>query len=136
MLFRIQPVEGRGIRVVATSKITKGTRVHAELPFVTLPSLDDAPNPQALSGLVLQQLRSATRDKQRAFFSLTNIHGNNMPIILGIVQTNALAFGPEGEGDVFLTALERHEKGPRSTSEVGNLNEKNDDIEWQSDSSS
>ncbi|KAK6827455.1 hypothetical protein PG987_010796 [Apiospora arundinis] len=48
------PVEGRGNRVVATSKITKGTRIHAELSFVTLPSLDDAPNPQALSELVLQ----------------------------------------------------------------------------------
>ncbi|KAK7984409.1 hypothetical protein PG989_011811 [Apiospora arundinis] len=103
MLFRIQPVEGRGNGVVATSNITKGARIHAESPFITLPSLDDAPNPQALSELVLQQLRSATRDEQRAFFSLTNIHGNNMPIILGVVQTNALAFGPGGEGGVFLT---------------------------------
>ncbi|KAK8075415.1 hypothetical protein PG997_010078 [Apiospora hydei] len=92
-----------GNGVVAASKITKGTRIHAESPFITLPKLDEAPNAKALNHVVLKQLRSASRDDQRAFFSLGNIHGKTLPIPLGIVQTNALAYGPGGEGGVFLT---------------------------------
>ncbi|KAK7962019.1 uncharacterized protein PG986_002844 [Apiospora aurea] len=101
-LFSIQRVPGKGNGVIAASKITKGTRIHAESPFITLPKLDEAPNAKALNDAVLKQLRSASRGDQRAFFSLGNIHGKTLPIPLGIVQTNALAYGPGGEGGVFL----------------------------------
>lgn len=102
-LFSVQPVEGKGKGVIATAKITKGTRIHAEAPFITLPRVDEATSAKVLNEDVLKQLRSASRDQQRAFFSLTNIHGNTLPIPLGIVQTNALAYGPGGEGGVFIT---------------------------------
>lgn len=103
-LFSIQPVPGKGNGVIATSAIAKGTRIHAESPIITLPTFDEARNAPALNELVLKQLRSLTRDQQRHFFSLRNIHGMSLPIPLGIVETNALAFGPGGEGGVFLTA--------------------------------
>ncbi|KAK8122954.1 hypothetical protein PG984_011624 [Apiospora sp. TS-2023a] len=102
-LFSVQPVAGKGNGVVATAKITKGTRILAESPFITLPRVDDAPSAKSLNDDVLKQLRSVSRDQQRAFFSLTNIHGKHLPIPLGIVQTNALAYGPGSEGGVFLT---------------------------------
>lgn len=102
-LFSVQPVAGKGNGVISTAKITKGTRIHAEAPFINLPRVDEAPSARILNQNVLRQLRSASRDQQRAFFSLSNMHGNTLPIPLGVVQTNALAYGPGGEGGVFLT---------------------------------
>ncbi|KAK8008300.1 hypothetical protein PG991_010851 [Apiospora marii] len=101
-LFSVQPVEGKGNGVVATAKITKGTRILAESPFITLPRVN-GDSVEVLNEDVLKQLRNASRDQQRAFFSLTNIHGKTLPIPLGIIQTNALAYGPKGEGGLFIT---------------------------------
>jgi len=59
---------------VATSKILKGTRILPESPVFKVPGL--ATNAQLVESLIIEKLKSLSKDKQRAIFSLHNAHAS------------------------------------------------------------
>jgi hypothetical protein len=71
-------------------EIAKGTRILSEAPIFKGPQGNDI---TALERLVAAEVERLRADQCRAFFDLTNIHGNACSQPLGIARTNALPLG-------------------------------------------
>ena len=66
-LYTIKPITGKGLSFIATSKISKGTRILLEVPlFKTPDSTEDIGSAEII---VLREVKSLTKDQQRAFFA-------------------------------------------------------------------
>lgn len=101
-LYTIKPVKGKGLGFVATSKISKGTRILLEIPlFKTSGFTEDIGSAEII---VLREVKSLTKDQQRAFLALQNVQGRKCTPILGIVITNMLPLGSSNSGGLFLEA--------------------------------
>ncbi|RDW68634.1 hypothetical protein BP5796_09291 [Coleophoma crateriformis] len=101
-LYTIKPITGKGLGFVATSKISKGTRILLEVPLFKMPgSAEDIGSAEIT---VLREVRSLTKDQQRAFFGLQNSKGRKYNPVLGIVITNMLPLGESNDGGLFLEA--------------------------------
>jgi hypothetical protein len=102
-LYTIQPIHGKGTGWIATSKLTRGTRILSEPPLFKVPR--DTNDFQLAERIVVKGLKTLNKDQQRAFFSLHNAHQDNDSSFLGIARTNALPLGPNAtEGGLFLEA--------------------------------
>ena len=102
-LYAIEPILGKGQGLIATSKILKGTRILSEPPIFKVPR--HATDTRAVEGVIIKELKSLTRDQQRAFFSLHNAYGSSHSPFLGIARTNVLPLGSGAlEGGLFLEA--------------------------------
>ena len=101
-LYTIKSITGKGLGFVATSKIPKGARILLEVPLFKIPgSAEDIGSAEIT---VLREVRSLTKDQQRAFFALLNSKGRKYNPILGIVTTNILPLGGSNNGGLFLEA--------------------------------
>jgi hypothetical protein len=65
--YAVRPVPLKGQGLVAISKIRKGTRILAEAPIVKVPR--DTSDLQALSDIIVKQLRTLSKEQQRAFLT-------------------------------------------------------------------
>jgi hypothetical protein len=102
-LYTIKPITGKGLGFIAASKISKGTRILLEVPlFKTPDSTEDIGSAEII---VLREVKSLTKDQQRAFFALQNVQGRNKCTpVLGIAITNMLPLGGSNNGGLFLEA--------------------------------
>ncbi|CAG7556533.1 unnamed protein product [Fusarium equiseti] len=99
-MITLQGVPGKGIGVVATQKILKGTRILSEAPIIKIP--EDASESQ-LRESIRRQVVGLTSDQRQAFLNMCNIYpSDNTSRYLGIVRTNALPMD-DGSG-IFVTA--------------------------------
>ncbi len=104
LMYALQEVPGKGKGLVATRKIPIGTRILSEEPFIRVP--EAALSSQTLLASIRRQVDALTRDQQRAFLSMHNIHADDAASrYLGIIRTNALPFGDDvREVGIFLNA--------------------------------
>jgi len=95
---------GKAKILVATQKISKGTRILSEEPIVRVPKV--VLDGQILPASIHRQVDALTPDQRRAFLSLHNIYEDDAASqYLIIIRTNALPFGNDVmEGGVFLDA--------------------------------
>lgn len=102
-MYALQEVPGKGRGLVATRKISKGTRILSEEPIIRVPEVLDS---QTQLESIHEQVDALTPDQRRAFLSLHNIYVNDAASqYLGIIRTNALPFGDDvEEGGIFLDA--------------------------------
>lgn len=88
---RITEIPGKGVGVVASVDITKGTRILCETPILTVRHASIS----ELNETIAQKLRAMTKDQQVQFLSLYNAHTGSMPPFVGITKTNALPCGSD-----------------------------------------
>jgi hypothetical protein len=101
-LYTIKPITGKGLGSVAASKISKGIHILLEEPlFKTSDFTKDIGSTEII---VLQEVKSLTKDQQRAFFALQNVQGHKCTPILGIAITNMLPLSASNSGGLFLEA--------------------------------
>lgn len=118
-LYSIQPIPGRGLGVVATSKILRGTRIISEPPLFKFPALA-AVNP-SMEDLITQKLSGLSNDEQREFFSLHNAHPTSK--LGGILRTNGFILGSEGtEAGICLGAARINHACNPNTQNTWNAN--------------
>ncbi|RDL31902.1 uncharacterized protein BP5553_09304 [Venustampulla echinocandica] len=104
-LFAVKPIPGKGLGVIATSKIPKGTRLLSESPIFKVPRNMSNADFRAVEGIIVEGLKTVSKDQQRAFFSLHNSHGKSRGPFLGIAKTNVLPLGSDAlQGGLFLEA--------------------------------
>ena len=104
-MYALRDVPGKGKGLVATEKISKGSRILSEEPIITVPRNES--DSERLRTFICQQVGALSEHQRRAFLSMHNIHayGNAAERYLGIVRTNALPIGTDGsEGGIFLEA--------------------------------
>jgi hypothetical protein len=101
-LYTIKSITGKGLGFVATSKIPKGARILLEVPLFKMPGFAEDTGSAEIT--VLREVRSLTRDQQRAFFALLNSKGRKYNPVLGIVISNMLPLGGSNNGGLFLEA--------------------------------
>lgn len=103
-MYVLQDVPGKGKGLVATEKISRGTRILSEEPIITVPRDKDS---EQLRISTYRQVGALDEQQRRAFLSMHNIHayGNAVEQYHGIVRTNALPIGPNAdESGIFLEA--------------------------------
>lgn len=104
-LYALQNVPGKGLGLVATTKIAGGTRILSEAPLFRVPRSTNSKQQlrESLSNIVA----ALSDDKRQAFFSLHNSHSleDEPTRELGIVRTNALPLGSDAAtGGIFVEA--------------------------------
>nr|POE53544.1 set domain-containing protein 5 [Quercus suber] len=87
-LFKVHPVRGRGLGLVACLDIAKGSRIVEEAPLLVAKSM----SPEALEPILGAKLKSLSKEEQRRYLSLYNNHPGKHPFS-GIMRTNALPCG-------------------------------------------
>jgi hypothetical protein len=93
-MYRLEPIPGAGLGMVATAFIPRGTQILAEPPLFTLSA--DFSNPTQLTAAIEAKVRALSSDAQRtAFFALHNNYATDRAIsaAAGIVKTNAHPLG-------------------------------------------
>ncbi|KAI1419748.1 hypothetical protein F5Y12DRAFT_720345 [Xylaria sp. FL1777] len=104
-MYALQDVPGKGKGLVATDKISKGTRILSEEPIITIAS--NGMTSERLQISIYQQVASLSEHQQRAFLSMHNIHpyDDAAARYLGIFKTNSLPAEAVGEKRaIFLEA--------------------------------
>ena len=99
-IYTLKEIAGRGLGLVASTKIVKGTRILAEAPLFRLPlprstyCFSNSRNLDTSSSkAVIELVAALSDDEKQAFFSLHNAVPGEMSPEVGIVQTNALPIG-------------------------------------------
>ncbi|KAK1250570.1 hypothetical protein MKX08_010573 [Trichoderma sp. CBMAI-0020] len=114
ILYAIQPIPGKGIGLIATTKILKGARILSEPPIFKVSYAEV--NRQVLANHIANKLKDLDEAKQRAFLDLQNVYGLDDGPFLGIARSNVspLGFGAT-EGGLFLdTARINHSCRPNA----------------------
>ncbi|MCJ1269911.1 hypothetical protein MMC22_009804 [Lobaria immixta] len=104
-MYALRVVPGKGKGLVATEKISKGTRILSEEPIITVPPY--GPDSEQLRTSIYQQVDALSEHQRRAFLSMHNLHAyrNAAEQYIGIIRTNALPIETnESEGGIFLEA--------------------------------
>ena len=102
LMYTVQEVPGKGKGLVATGKISRGTRILSEEPIIRVPEamLDS----QTLPAFICKQVDALTADQREILLSMHNIYADDPASrYLGIIQTNALPLGND-EGGILLDA--------------------------------
>ncbi|KAK2053463.1 hypothetical protein LY76DRAFT_274506 [Colletotrichum caudatum] len=103
-IYALRDLPGRGKGLVATEKISKGTRILSEEAVITISELVGS---ERLRTSVYQQVEALSENQRRDFLSMHNIYpySNAAEQYLGIFQTNSLPAEAVGdEGAIFLEA--------------------------------
>lgn len=103
-MYVLQDVPGRGKALVATEKISKGTRILSEEAIVTI---SEQASIERLQTSICQQVEALSEHQRQSFLSMHNIHpySNVAEQYLGIVRTNSLPAEVVGDkGAIFLEA--------------------------------
>ncbi|KAK3369419.1 hypothetical protein B0T24DRAFT_632540 [Lasiosphaeria ovina] len=102
-LYDIQPIPCKGMGMIATAKIPKGTRILSELPLFRVPR--DNPDISAVDDIVISEVSRLNAAQRREFFDLANVHGAAHSLAMGIARTNVLPLGSNSRtGGLFLVA--------------------------------
>ena len=88
-LYKIARVPGKGLGVIATSMIKKGTRIMSESPLLRI-HLTLLPSNSETDKLIIEDVAKLDTDKRRVFFALHNAYKNKTRAELGIARTNRL----------------------------------------------
>ncbi|EPY51207.1 histone lysine methyltransferase Set5 [Schizosaccharomyces cryophilus OY26] len=91
-LYKVTPIPGKGMGMVAKIDIPAGTRIYSETPLIRTKS--DAKE-------IEEALSSKTKEEQEAFHNLFNAHPDTMGPFLGPFYSNALTID-ESKGGMFL----------------------------------
>lgn len=105
-MYILADVPGRGKGLVATMRISKGTRILSEEPIIITTPLNETSIGQIRTS-IKRQVDALDENRRRAFLSMHNIHtyGNATEEYLGIVKTNGLPIEDDGiDGGIFLEA--------------------------------
>ena len=105
MIYVLRDVPGKGQGLVATEKISKGTRILCEEPIIVVPS--NVMDREQLHTSISQQFFALNPHLQQAFLSMHNAfsYNNSREQYVGIVRTNSLPIQTtEGTGGIFLEA--------------------------------
>ena len=126
IMYAVQDVSGKGTGLIATRKITKGTRILSEAPLLTMPPLG---NIESLSKedrrLLRQTIDHLAQDKRDAFFALHNAFPDGTDSeYIGRIQTNALELD-------FLPTVANYE--PPNYGSDSDSEEESDEDEEESD---
>jgi hypothetical protein len=101
--YAIRAITGRGKGLVATTRITKGTRILSEIPLFRVPR--DNPDVTALERIVESEVNNLSAGQRSTFLDLTNIYGKSHSPSFGIARTNVLPLGSNARsGGLFLEA--------------------------------
>jgi endonuclease V-like protein UPF0215 family len=94
-MYAIQDVPGKGKGLIATEKISKGTRILSEEPIITISEAE--PDIARIKASIHQQANALSEDQRQTFLSMHNIHsyGNIAEQYFGIFRTNALPVGTD-----------------------------------------
>ncbi|KAK4031983.1 hypothetical protein C8A01DRAFT_51120 [Parachaetomium inaequale] len=101
----IQDVPGKGVGLIATSKIPRGTRILAEEPVIVVS--ETVSTLEAIKSTVASQVDCLTKAQRQTFLSMPSIHPfrNSGEQYLGIVRTVGLPIDADGvSSGVFLEA--------------------------------
>ncbi|KAL8415027.1 hypothetical protein RB594_006018 [Gaeumannomyces avenae] len=102
-LYALQEVPGKGLGLVATTKIAKGTRILSEAPLFRVPQ--STISKKQVCDSLSKKVAALSDDKRQAFFSLRNSFEDEVTRELGITRTNALPIGSNAAtGGIFLEA--------------------------------
>lgn len=104
-MYRLQEVPGKGLGLVATIKIPRGTRILSEEPIVTVPM--DPSNLEHVNSTIVSQVKRLSPEQRHAFLAMRSIHPykDDAERYFGIVCTVALPIEEDGIGaGVFLEA--------------------------------
>ncbi|KAL8356723.1 hypothetical protein RB601_001843 [Gaeumannomyces tritici] len=102
-LYALQEVPGKGLGLVATTKIAKGTRILSEAPLFRVPQ--STISKKQVCDSLSKKVAALSDDKRQAFFSLRNSFEDEATRELGITRTNALPIGSNAAtGGIFLEA--------------------------------
>ncbi|KAM0553375.1 hypothetical protein ACHAPJ_007389 [Fusarium lateritium] len=104
-LYVVQDVPGKGLGLIATSKISRGTRILAESPLIRLPQ--DVTSDDQSRRLVIAELNPLSENQRQDFFALRNSHPE-LGKELGIVKTNALPMTSDGGGIFTISSRINH----------------------------
>lgn len=98
-LYKIVPVEGKGLGMIAAKYIKKGTRILAEKPLIVFsqaPSYDEKAL-RAFETSIAHKINSLTEEKRQQFFALSNAFAkldsedSHEQRCVNIVRTNSMA---------------------------------------------
>ncbi|KAL8321749.1 hypothetical protein RB593_004036 [Gaeumannomyces tritici] len=102
-LYALQEVPGKGLGLVATTKIAKSTRILSEAPLFRVPQ--STISKRQVCDSLSKKVAALSDDKRQAFFSLRNSVKDEATRELGITRTNALPIGSDAAtGGIFLEA--------------------------------
>ncbi|KAL8324301.1 hypothetical protein RB597_007846 [Gaeumannomyces tritici] len=102
-LYAPQEVPGKGLGLVATTKIAKSTRILSEAPLFRVPQ--STISKKQVCDSLSKKVAALSDDKRQAFFSLRNSVKDEATRELGITRTNALPIGSDAAtGGIFLEA--------------------------------
>jgi hypothetical protein len=104
-LYAFKDVPGKGKGLIATTKISRGTRILCEKPVITVPQ--DQWDIGRLRKIIYNQVNSLSKHQKHAFLSMRNIHAYKSveDQYLGIIRTNGLPIAVGGiESGIFLNA--------------------------------
>ncbi|KFH43761.1 SET domain-containing protein-like protein [Hapsidospora chrysogenum ATCC 11550] len=109
-LYRICPVPGKGLGLVAKTTIRRGQRILLETPLIRQDRYEDDDE------AVMSQYRNLSDEQKRQIMSLHNVRPGWEPLA-GVTYTNAIALGRTGtEVGLFATASRiNHACSPNTT---------------------
>jgi hypothetical protein len=101
-LWKIAPIDGKGLGLIATQDITPGTLILSEKPLLTTEGVTTI-DLEVAEAQLRQKFSSLSPHAQKAFMALHNNHPDDKPLS-GIVRSNGYPMGPGAEaGGVYET---------------------------------
>lgn len=102
-MYAVKEIPGKGLGLVATTLILKGTRILSEAPLFRVPQFSTS-KIQAIKSLS-KIVSALSAEDQQAFLLLHNSFEDNKNRALSIVRTNSLPLGYNAsEGGIFIEA--------------------------------
>ncbi len=94
-VYKIVPIDGAGLGMVATADITAGELIVRERPLLLSPKALPTQDREALARLTVGLVQFMNPENRRAFYALKNCKGKTMPTEEdGIINTNSFMCGP------------------------------------------
>ncbi|TFK88170.1 SET domain-containing protein [Polyporus arcularius HHB13444] len=95
-VYKIIPIEGAGLSMVATVDIAAGEVIVRERPLLLAPRAFSAPKSgEHATNIIVRAAQSLHPENKRIFYALKNVKGNTVPSAEeGLINTNAFACGP------------------------------------------
>jgi hypothetical protein len=101
-LWKIAPIPGKGLGLIATRDITPGTLLLSEVPLLTTEGVTTI-DPEVAETQLRKKFSSLSPSSQKAFMALYNNYPDDKPLS-GIVRSNGYPLGPGAEaGGVYET---------------------------------
>lgn len=93
-VYKIVPIEGAGLGLVATADIGVGELIVRERPLLLAPRAFHARVPGEATQAIVDAVNSMHPENKRLFYTLKNVKGNTVSEEMGLINTNAYMCGP------------------------------------------